>query len=119
MPRPKPVMLMILDGWGIRQADQANAVTLARTPNLDGLAADYSFTQLRTSGDAVGLPDGVMGNSEVGHLNIGAGRIVFQDLLRIDHAIRDGVFFANPAINKGIESALSKDKPPVSVPLSL
>jgi 2,3-bisphosphoglycerate-independent phosphoglycerate mutase len=103
-------MLMILDGWGIRQADQANAVTLARTPNLDGLAADYSCTQLRTSGDAVGLPDGVMGNSEVGHLNIGAGRIVFQDLLRIDHAIRDGVFFANPAINKGIESALSKDK---------
>jgi 2,3-bisphosphoglycerate-independent phosphoglycerate mutase len=91
-------MLMILDGWGVRPPDSGNAVYLARTPNLDRILADYPHTQLQTSGPAVGLPDGVMGNSEVGHLNIGAGRIVYQDLLRIDRAIEDGSFFTNPAL---------------------
>lgn len=98
MDRPKPVMLMILDGWGVRPSGPGNAVYLARTPNLDRILVDYPHTQLQTSGPAVGLPDGVMGNSEVGHLNIGAGRIVYQDLLRIDRAIEDGSFFTNPAL---------------------
>lgn len=87
---------MILDGWGVRPPDSGNAVSLARTPNLDRILLDYPHTQLQTSGPAVGLPEGVMGNSEVGHLNIGAGRIVYQDLLRIDRAIEDGSFFTNP-----------------------
>ena len=110
MTRPKPVMLMILDGWGLRRADQANAVSLANTPVLDSLKADYANTRLRTSGKAVGLPEGIMGNSEVGHLNIGAGRIVYQDLLRIDNAIRDGAFFENQAINRAMDRALEADK---------
>lgn len=98
MDRPKPIMLMILDGWGVRPSGPGNAVYLARTPNLDRILADYPHTQLQTSGPAVGLPDGIMGNSEVGHLNIGAGRIVYQDLLRIDRAIEDGSFFTNQAL---------------------
>jgi len=106
MQRPKPVMLMILDGWGVRPAGPGNAVSLARTPHLDRLLSDYPHTQLHTSGKAVGLPDGIMGNSEVGHLNIGAGRIVYQDLTRIDLSIEDGSFFTNPAINSAINSAL-------------
>ena len=89
MMRPKPLMLMILDGWGSRDAGPGNAVSLANTPNLDRLLDDHPHTELRTSGASVGLPDGVMGNSEVGHLNIGAGRIVYQDLLRIDQAIEE------------------------------
>ncbi len=106
MQRPKPVMLMILDGWGVRPAGPGNAVSLARTPNLDRLLTDYPHTLLKTSGKAVGLPDGIMGNSEVGHLNIGAGRIVYQDLMRIDMAIEDGSFYKNPALVGAIESAL-------------
>jgi 2,3-bisphosphoglycerate-independent phosphoglycerate mutase len=91
-------MLMIVDGWGVRPPGSGNAVYLARTPNLDRILVGYPHTQLQTSGPAVGLPDGVMGNSEVGHLNIGAGRIVYQDLLRIDRSIEDGSFFTNPAL---------------------
>jgi 2,3-bisphosphoglycerate-independent phosphoglycerate mutase len=91
-------MLMILDGWGVRPPGSGNAVYLARTPNLDRILVGYPHTQLQTCGPAVGLPDGVMGNSEVGHLNIGAGRIVYQDLLRIDRAIEDGSFFTNPTL---------------------
>ena len=75
MQRPKPVMLMILDGWGIRPAGPGNAVSLAQTPHLDNLLSRYPHTRLQTSGKAVGLPDGIMGNSEVGHLNLGAGRV--------------------------------------------
>ena len=103
MQRPKPVMLMILDGWGIREADDGNAVALARTPTLDSLLAQYPHTRLHTSGEAVGLPPGVMGNSEVGHMNIGAGRIVYQDLMRIDKAIEEGGFFKNATLNQAIE----------------
>ena len=103
MQRPKPVMLMILDGWGQRNADDANAVTLAETPNLDRLMTAYPQTRLQTSGKAVGLPDGIMGNSEVGHLNIGAGRVVYQDLLRIDMAIASGDFAKNEALNAAME----------------
>ena len=92
----RPCLLMILDGWGIGEENETNAIFLAKTPNLDGLKNDYPNTQLACSGRAVGLPEGIMGNSEVGHLNIGAGRVVYQDLLRIDRAIEDGSFFRNP-----------------------
>jgi 2,3-bisphosphoglycerate-independent phosphoglycerate mutase len=105
MQRPKPMMLMILDGWGIRPPGPGNAVSLAQTPNLDNLLSQYPHTQLQTSGKAVGLPDGIMGNSEVGHLNLGAGRIVYQDLTRIDLAIEDGSFFTNPVLNEAVEGA--------------
>jgi 2,3-bisphosphoglycerate-independent phosphoglycerate mutase len=98
MIKPKPCLLMILDGWGIGSAGEGNAVQLARTPFLDKLAASYPTTRLQCAGLAVGLPEGIMGNSEVGHLNIGAGRIVYQDLLRIDRAIADGSFSRNEVL---------------------
>ena len=93
----KPVLLMILDGWGLREESSYNAVKLAQTPYLDDLFKTWPHTQLKCSGTAVGLPPGVMGNSEVGHMNIGAGRVVYQDLMRINQAIKDGDFFQNPA----------------------
>jgi len=94
----KPLLLMILDGWGINRNPDHNAVALATTPNLNALLAEYPHTEIRTSGMAVGLPDGQMGNSEVGHLNIGAGRVVYQDLTRISKSIMDGDFFTNPVL---------------------
>jgi 2,3-bisphosphoglycerate-independent phosphoglycerate mutase len=99
MPRPKPCLLIILDGWGINDRSEGNAVHLAQTPCLDELKNTFPVTRLLCSGEAVGLPEGIMGNSEVGHLNIGAGRVVYQDLLRIDKAIADGSFFANQTLN--------------------
>lgn len=96
----KPVMLMILDGWGIAPASSTNAVTCARTPHLDYLFNRYPHGRLNASGEAVGLPKGQMGNSEVGHMNIGAGRVIYQELSKITRAIEDGSFFANPALNK-------------------
>ncbi|MDZ7833354.1 MAG: 2,3-bisphosphoglycerate-independent phosphoglycerate mutase [Desulfobacterales bacterium] len=92
-------MLMILDGWGLDAPGEGNAVYMANTPFLDRLAANYPQTRLACSGEAVGLPEGIMGNSEVGHLNLGAGRVVYQVLLRIDMAIKDGSFFENEALN--------------------
>ena len=83
----KPVMLMILDGWGIAPPGPYNAAYVAKTPNLDSYFAKYPHTQLGASGEDVGLPDGQMGNSEVGHLNIGAGRIIYQELTRITKSI--------------------------------
>ncbi len=94
----RPVALIILDGWGFRSERAHNAVAGARTPHLDRLFADESWTTLGASGMDVGLPDGQMGNSEVGHLNLGAGRIVYQDYTRINLAIRDGSFFDNPVL---------------------
>ncbi|OHB28285.1 MAG: phosphoglycerate mutase (2,3-diphosphoglycerate-independent) [Desulfuromonadaceae bacterium GWB2_53_15] len=94
----KPLLLMILDGWGINPNPAHNAVALAKTPNLTRLLAEYPHVQINTSGMAVGLPEGQMGNSEVGHLNIGAGRVVYQDLTRITKAILDGDFFTNPVL---------------------
>jgi len=91
----KPVLLMILDGWGLRKDPTYNAVKMAHTPFLDGLFQKWPHTQLKCSGTAVGLPPGVMGNSEVGHMNIGAGRVVYQDLMRINQAIESGDFFQN------------------------
>ncbi|MGB8929662.1 MAG: 2,3-bisphosphoglycerate-independent phosphoglycerate mutase [Anaeromyxobacteraceae bacterium] len=98
MSKPKPVLLVILDGWGTRAAREANAIAIAGTPNVDALANDFPTTQLETSGNAVGLPDGQMGNSEVGHMNLGAGRVVYQDLVRINRAVADGEIFRNEAL---------------------
>ncbi|HXF98924.1 MAG TPA: 2,3-bisphosphoglycerate-independent phosphoglycerate mutase [Gaiellaceae bacterium] len=90
--------LVILDGWGLAPPGPGNAVELARTPVFDALWARYPHGELRASGEAVGLPPGQMGNSEVGHLTIGSGRVLFQDLMRVNMAIRDGSFFENPAL---------------------
>ncbi len=92
------VALVVLDGWGCAPPGPGNAVSLARTPVFDRLWAEFPHTTLRASGAAVGLPDGQMGNSEVGHLTIGSGRILFQDLQRVNVAIRDGSFFESPAL---------------------
>jgi len=95
----RPCLLMILDGWGKGESGAGNAVEKADTPNLDFYLQNYPVSELKCSGEYVGLPPGVMGNSEVGHLNIGAGRIVYQDLLRIDRSIEDKSFFSNSALN--------------------
>ncbi len=94
----QPVMLMILDGWGIAPASDCNAATLAHTPNLDRFFAEYPHTELEASGLQVGLPEGQIGNSEVGHLNIGSGRIIYQALTRISKSITDGDFFENKVL---------------------
>ncbi len=104
---PRRTVLVILDGFGERAARDANAIRLARTPTFDALYRDCPHTLIQTSGLAVGLPDGQMGNSEVGHMNLGSGRIVYQDLTRIDGAIADGSFFANPALNEAIDRCLA------------
>ena len=98
MPKLKPVLLVVLDGWGLRAQREANAIAIAGTPNMDALARDYPHTALETSGLSVGLPEGQMGNSEVGHTNLGAGRIVYQDLVRINRAIEEGAFYKNDAL---------------------
>lgn len=98
----KPVLLIILDGFGCRRADDWNAITRANKPNFDHFWQDYPHTLIQASEAAVGLPAGQMGNSEVGHLNIGAGRVVYQDFSRIDHTIRNGNFKLNLAFNEVI-----------------
>lgn len=98
MNRPKPVALIILDGFGMRAETHGNAVAAAHKPNFDRYREQFPFTFLGASGEKVGLPDGQMGNSEVGHLNLGAGRVVYQDLTRVTKAIRDGDLFRNPAL---------------------
>jgi 2,3-bisphosphoglycerate-independent phosphoglycerate mutase len=103
----KPLVLMILDGWGYREETESNAIALGNTPCWDDMWAHDPHTLIETSGEAVGLPAGQMGNSEVGHLNIGAGRIVYQDFTRIDQAIRDGSFHRNPALCAGIDGAVA------------
>jgi 2,3-bisphosphoglycerate-independent phosphoglycerate mutase len=103
----KPVMLMILDGWGYREDTADNAVAQGKTPNFDRLMASNPHALLHTSGRVVGLPDGQMGNSEVGHLNIGAGRVVMQELPRIDAAIEDGSLAKNPILTGMIEALKS------------
>ena len=91
--RPAPVVLLVLDGWGYRAEREGNALAMANVPTWDRLWARAPRTLLAASGEAVGLPCGQMGNSEVGHLNLGAGRVVKQDLVRINDAIKDGSFF--------------------------
>ena len=104
-----PVALLILDGWGISEEKEGNAVLAANTENLDRLEARWPTSVIRTSGRDVGLPEGQMGNSEVGHTNIGAGRIVYQDLLRITNAIEDGSFFNNEALLHAMRHAVDND----------
>ena len=91
-------LLMILDGWGIGHKDTADAIHCTSTPHWDKLLQTYPNSQLQASGENVGLPDGQMGNSEVGHLNIGAGRVVYQDLVKINRACKDGSILENPEI---------------------
>ena len=104
-----PTTLIIMDGFGLAPASDDNAVTLAKTPVLDRLFQEYAHTTLSASGLDVGLPAGQMGNSEVGHTNIGGGRVVFQDLPRISRAIEDGSFFKNEAYNKAMDDCLKND----------
>src|SRR6476620_10093307 len=96
--RPKPIVLTVLDGWGYRADTKGNAIALARKPTYDKLLKDFPNTLIHTSGPYVGLPEGQMGNSEVGHLNMGAGRIVHMDITRIELLIRNGDFFSNPTL---------------------
>jgi 2,3-bisphosphoglycerate-independent phosphoglycerate mutase len=103
-----PVMLIILDGWGYGEPTETNAVYMAKTPNMDAWMASYPFTTLTAHNGAVGLPEGQMGNSEVGHLNIGAGRTVYQDFTRINRAIESKEFFANPVLNQTIDQVLAR-----------
>src|SRR5260370_10861532 len=98
MSRPKPLVLIILDGWGYRAETEANAIALARKPTYDRFLREYPNTLIHTSGPFVGLPEGQMGNSEVGHLNIGAGRIVHMEVTRIDLMIQNGEFFSHPVL---------------------
>ena len=105
----KPTVLMILDGYGLNDRKDGNAVAEANTPVMDKLMSEYPFVQGNASGMAVGLPDGQMGNSEVGHLNMGAGRIVYQELTRITKEIQDGDFFKNEALLKAVENCKAND----------
>ena len=109
MNRPKPLLLLILDGWGYREETADNAIALAQIPNWRGLLRDFPNTLVHTEGRFVGLPDGQMGNSEVGHMNIGAGRIVYQDLTRVDADIESGGFFQNPELLKACELVNQND----------
>ena len=105
----KPTVLMILDGFGLNDRHEANAVYEANTPVIDKLMAEYPFVKGNASGMAVGLPEGQMGNSEVGHLNMGAGRIVYQELTRITKEIQDGDFFKNEALLAAVENCKAND----------
>ena len=105
----RPTVLMILDGYGLNDKIEGNAVKLANTPVMDKLMAEYPFVEGQASGMAVGLPDGQMGNSEVGHLNMGAGRIVYQELTRITKEIEEGTFFENEELVKAMENAKKND----------
>ena len=110
MSRPKPVVLVILDGWGYSPKTEANAIALARKPIYDRLLRDYPNTLIHTSGPYVGLPEGQMGNSEVGHLNIGAGRIVHMDITRIDLMIQNGRLFSDPTLLAAMKHARSGER---------
>ncbi|MDD4666234.1 MAG: 2,3-bisphosphoglycerate-independent phosphoglycerate mutase, partial [Clostridia bacterium] len=105
----KPVMLVILDGWGFSRDQEGNAIALAQKPFYNNLVEKYPHCLLQSSGEAVGLPAGQMGNSEVGHLNIGAGRVVYQELTRINRAIRRGEFQKNVVLNQTLEQAVESN----------
>lgn len=110
MTAPKPVALIIMDGFGLRNTVEGNAVAQAKKPNYDRFMSQFPHTTLTACGEAVGLPEGQMGNSEVGHLNIGAGRIVYQDLTRISKSIRDGEFYDNETLVKAVREAKQSGK---------
>ena len=105
-----PLALIIIDGWGYSPVREGNAIALAATPNYDELTETYPHTLLEAHGTRVGLPAGVMGNSEVGHLNIGSGRVIRMDVSRIDHDIETGEFFHNEVLTKAMDGAKSRDK---------
>src|SRR5438874_6065461 len=107
MANKKPLVLVILDGWGYAPPSNANAISLARTPTYDRLLKEFANTLIHTSGHYVGLPDNQMGNSEVGHLNIGAGRIVYMEITKIDLMIENGEFFSNPVLLEAMKHAKS------------
>ncbi|MFN8265929.1 MAG: 2,3-bisphosphoglycerate-independent phosphoglycerate mutase [Chitinophagaceae bacterium] len=107
----KKVILVIMDGWGLGKVKSADAIQNANVPFVSSLYKSYPHSTLTTCGEVVGLPDGQMGNSEVGHLNLGAGRIVYQELQRINVAIKDGSFAANPVLNQSIDYAIANNKP--------
>ena len=110
MSRPKPLILIILDGWGYRAETNANAIAIARKPTYDRLLREYPNTLIHTSGPFVGLPEGQMGNSEVGHLNIGAGRIVHMDITRIDLMIQNGELFSDPVLLDAMKHARTGER---------
>ncbi len=110
MSLPRPVVLCILDGWGFRPEKENNAIAAANTPNWDHFREIGATTLIKTSGESVGLPAGQMGNSEVGHMNIGAGRVVMQDFTRITKDVKDGEFKKNPVLNRAIDDLLAQDK---------
>src|SRR5215831_2119338 len=101
--RPKPIVLTVLDGWGHRAETAGNAIAMARKPNYDRLLEDFPNTLIHTSGPSVGLPEGQMGNSEVGHMNMGAGRVVQMDITRIDQLISSGEFFRHPLLLEAMQ----------------
>jgi 2,3-bisphosphoglycerate-independent phosphoglycerate mutase len=108
--RPKPLVLLILDGFGIRQERENNAIALANTPCWDSLQREFPMTALDCSGDVVGLPGDQMGNSEVGHLHIGSGRLLRQELSRVSYEIEAGIFEQNPVLCEAVDQAIKKDK---------
>src|SRR6201994_4243471 len=107
----KKAILIIMDGWGLGKVKSSDAIQNAKTPFVSGLYGKYPNTTLTTCGEAVGLPEGQMGNSEVGHLNLGAGRVVYQELQRINVAIREGEFQKNQHLLNEIQYAKSNNKP--------
>src|SRR5215212_4134887 len=106
----KKVILIIMDGWGLGKVARADAIKQAKTPFVSSLYEKYPNTTLTTCGEAVGLPEGQMGNSEVGHLNLGAGRVVYQELQRINLAVKDRSLAKNPALLKSIRLAKEQNK---------
>src|SRR2546423_2206237 len=106
---PKPVVLTVLDGWGFRAETKGNAIAMARKPNYDRLLKDFPNTLIHTSGPYVGLPEGQMGNSEVGHMNMGAGRIIHMDITRIDQMIANGEFFKQPLLLEAMERGRARN----------
>ena len=111
MDKQQPVVLMILDGWGISKQTEGNAIAQSSTPNMDKLLSQYTHSQLLCSGEAVGLPDGQQGNSEVGHLNLGAGRVVYQELTRINKAVREHTLQENVAFQQVMDGCIASGKP--------
>ena len=104
------MVLLILDGWGFSEKPQFNAIAAANKPVWDGLWKNFPHTLIRTSGAAVGLPADQMGNSEVGHLNLGAGRVVYQEFTRVSRAIKTGSFFSNRTLTDGVDKAIESGK---------
>ncbi len=106
----KPVALIIFDGWGYSESPDSNAIMAAKKPVWDRLWDQYPHTLIKTSGAAVGLPGDQMGNSEVGHLNLGSGRVVYQEFTRVSRAIRTGSFFTNKTLTDVVDLAMEQDK---------